>query len=326
MTLSHPRNLITLVSLIVLLPLWACDRPPSPAPDKFTIVCTVGMITDAARTIAGPRAEVTGLMGEGVDPHQYKASPGDIRRLDSANLVLYSGLHLEGRMAEMLENVARRKPGGAVAIAESIDKSLLRADADAAHHPDPHVWFDVSLWRRAVAAAVEAIANIDPKHRADYEQAAAAYDAKLAELHAWCRAELARIPRESRVLVTAHDAFGYFADAYDLDVLAIQGISTDSEAGVRAINDLVDTIVRRKVRAVFVESSVPPKTIQALVEACKARAHDVTIGGELFSDAMGKDGTPEGTYVGMVKHNVDTIVRALAPHAPPAAPASSSNP
>jgi len=276
---------------------------------QLDVVCTVGMITDVARIIGADRAQVFGLMGEGVDPHLYKASPGDIRRLTQANIVLYGGLHLEGRLGDVL---AKLGDGKVVrAVSETIDPKLLRTPPEFEGQHDPHVWFDVSLWMKAVEAVRDAYIAADESGREGYESRAAAYLKELAELHTWCETEIARVPEKSRVLITAHDAFGYFGHAYGIEVRAIQGISTDSEAGVSGINNLVDLIVSREIPAVFVESSVPRKTIDALVEGCTARGHKVKVGGELFSDAMGKDGTAEGTYVGMVRHNVRTIVDAL---------------
>jgi manganese/zinc/iron transport system substrate-binding protein len=267
------------------------------------------MVADAARVIGGERVRVTQLLGAGVDPHLYRPSPADMRQLREADVVLSSGLHLEGRMGEVLEN-----PGKGVlarAIAERIpEERLMRPERFAGQH-DPHVWFDVSMWMLAVEGARDALIERDPGGKELFQKHAAAYLAQLQDLHEWCGAELAKIPAERRVLVTAHDAFGYFGRAYGVEVLAIQGVSTDSESGVRDINTLVGSIVDRKIPAVFVESSVPPKLVEALVEGCNARGHNVKIGGELFSDAMGKDGTPEGTYPGMVRHNVRTIVEAL---------------
>jgi manganese/zinc/iron transport system substrate-binding protein len=278
------------------------DRP-------LRIVCTIGMITDVARNVAGPRADVVGLMGEGVDPHLYKASPGDVRLLSDADLILYNGLHLEGKMADLFVRMARRRP--TAAVTEWIDEAQLREPPEFGGQYDPHVWFDVSLWCKAVERIRDALIELDPEGRETYTTNAAAYLKQLAELHEECRRMISTIPRESRLLVTAHDAFGYFGRAYDIEVLGLQGISTDSEPSLKDINTLVDIIVSRRVKAVFIETSVSPKNIEALVEGCRARGHEIRIGGELFSDAMGREGTPEGTYIGMVRHNVRTIVDAL---------------
>lgn len=277
--------------------------------EKLRVVCTTGMIADLARAVGGDRAEVTQLMGEGVDPHLYRASPGDMRVMRNADIVLSNGLHLEGRMSEVLE-----KPGEnvlAAVVSEKIPPGELMKPPAFEGQYDPHVWFDVSLWMKAMEAVRDAYVSRDAGGRETYEANAAKHMDELRALHQWCREQLATIPKERRVLVTAHDAFGYFGRAYDVEVRAIQGISTESEAGIKDINNLVDMIVARKVGAVFVESSVPRKTIDALVEGCRARGHEVVVGGELFSDAMGAAGTAEGTYVGMVRHNVNTIVKAL---------------
>ncbi len=271
------------------------------------VVCTVGMVADVALNVGGEHVAVTSLMGEGVDPHLYKASPADVSQLNRADIILYSGLHLEGKLAELLERMGRRKP--TLGIAEHIASDQILSDEHGAH--DPHVWFDVSLWSQAADAAAKALAEFDPKHAETYQANAAKYRERLAKLHQYAKDHLATVPKEQRVLVTAHDAFRYFGRAYGVEVRGIQGISTDSEAGVRQVKELVDFLVEGKIKAVFVETSVSDQNIRSLLEGCAARGHQVVIGGELFSDAMGKSGTPEGTYEGMVKHNVDIIVAAL---------------
>jgi manganese/zinc/iron transport system substrate-binding protein len=277
---------------------------------KIRITATVGMVGDLARNVGGSRVEVTALMGPGVDPHLYKASEGDIARLSQADIVFYNGLFLEGKMGDVLERVAKRgRP--TVAVSADLDPRLLHHPEAFEGHPDPHIWFDVSLWSRTVPAVVEALSTFDPAGRAEYEANAERYLTELAELHEWCRAELATVPKEQRVLVTAHDAFGYFGAAYDVEVVGLQGLSTASEYGLKDVQRIVDLVTSRKVKAVFVESSVPKRSIEAVVAGCRARGRDVIIGGELFSDAMGAAGTPEGTYLGMVRANVTKIVEAL---------------
>lgn len=273
----------------------------------INVVCTTGMVADLVRNIGGDRVKVTQIMGEGVDPHLYKASPGDVNLLNGADAIFYSGLHLEGKMADVFVRMARKKP--TFAVTEYIPEDRVMENPEGAF--DPHLWFDVSLWREAAGVARDALKAFDPAHAADYQARADAYQAELIKLHEYAKTQLATVPKERRVMVTAHDAFRYFGRAYDVEVKGIQGISTESEAGVKEVNVLVNFLVDRKVKAVFVESSVSDKNIRALLEGCKAGGHTVVIGGELFSDAMGKDGTPEGTYVGMVRHNVDTIVKAL---------------
>ncbi|MCI0359052.1 MAG: zinc ABC transporter substrate-binding protein [Planctomycetaceae bacterium] len=271
------------------------------------VVCTTGMVADQVRNVGGKHVQVVTLMGAGVDPHLYKASPADVSQLNRADIIFYSGLHLEGKLAELLERMASRKP--TVAVAERIDEAKVLHDEHGA--PDPHVWFNVSHWSEAAGAVRDALAEFDPKHADDYKAASETYQAQLAVLHLEAKEQLATIPAAQRVLVTAHDAFQYFGQAYGLEVRGIQGISTDSEAGVKHVNDLVDFLVQRKIKAVFVETSVANQNVKALIEGCAAQNHKVEIGGELFSDAMGEEGTPEGTYQGMVGHNVKTIVGAL---------------
>ena len=276
------------------------------------ITCTTGMVADMLRTIGGPHVEIEALMGPGVDPHLYKPTPGDVRKLTAADVVFYSGLHLEGRLAALLEQLARWKP--ALAVTEGIERDApqrLRSMPDAPDVHDPHVWFDVELWSQCASYAAEQLARLDPPHRADYEQRGARYVKQLHDLHAECRRRLAEVPRQRRVLVTAHDAFGYFGAAYDVEVFGLQGMSTVAEADLGAVNQLIEMLAVRQIKAVFVESSVPAKNIRALVEGCAARGHTVKIGGELFSDALGLAETPEGTYTGMVEANLNTIVEAL---------------
>lgn len=278
------------------------------------VVATIGMIADVAKEVGGEHVRVTALMGEGVDPHLYKASPGDVRTMSDADVVLYNGLHLEGRMADVIVKMAGRRT--VAQVTDSIDEKLLREPPEFQGQYDPHVWFDVGLWSQAADRIRDVFSTKDPGNAAAYDAASKQYAEVLAALNDYAKATIATIPKDQRIMVTAHDAFGYFGRAYGLEVKAIQGISTDSEASLKDINALVDVLVSRKVPAVFIESSVPRKTIDALVEGCKGRGHTIAIGGELFSDAMGKDGTLDGTYVGMVLHNVDTITRALGGKVP----------
>lgn len=271
------------------------------------VVCTTGMVGDVVRNVGGKHVEVEWLMGPRVDPHLYKAAPGDISRLSQADVIFYSGLHLEGKMADVFERLAQRQP--AYAFGEWLPpEKLLTVGGELV---DPHAWFDVALWSETVGGVERALCDFDPPHADGFKKNAADYRRQLAELDAEIRTELATIPEQQRVLVTAHDAFHYFGRAYGIDVRAIQGISTESEAGVNEINELVEFLVSRKIKAVFVESSVNPRNVEALVEGCKQRGHDVAIGGQLFSDALGDKGTAAETYIGMVRQNVQTIVEAL---------------
>lgn len=272
------------------------------------VVTTTGMVADLVANIGGSHVAIQQIMGEGVDPHLYKASPGDVSMLSSAAIIFYNGRNLEGKMGDIFARMTKQKP--TVPVGQHIeDQFILESEGG---HPDPHLWFDVSLWSKAAGAVRDALKLYDPSNAAEYQKNADAYMAKLATLHEWVKAEVATIPKEQRVMVTAHDAFRYFGRAYDIEVKGIQGISTEDEASVKAINDLVQFLANRKIKAVFVESSVSEKNLKALIEgADKGRGHKVEIGGELFSDAMGKAGTPEGTYEGMIRHNVNTIVKAL---------------
>lgn len=276
---------------------------------KLNVVATTGMIGDAAATIAGDRVNLYTMMGPGVDPHLYKATRGDIDRLHEADLVLYNGLHLEAKLVDVFEKMSDTKT--TVPVGEAIPDSLIRKGVMTHGQPDPHVWFDVSLWRYAVEEAGHALMAADSANADFYQHNLNAYLTELDSLHAWVKAEIVTIPVEQRVLVTAHDAFGYFGRAYDIEVEGLQGISTVTEAGLYDVTKMVDLLTTRKIKAVFVESSVPRKSIDAVAEGCAAQGHPIQIGGELFSDAMGAAGTPEGHYLGMVRHNVELIVKAL---------------
>jgi manganese/zinc/iron transport system substrate-binding protein len=271
------------------------------------ITATTGMIADLVKNIGGEHVDVTSLMGPGVDPHLYKATQSDIGKLGSADMIFYNGLHLEGKMGEVLEKLGKNKP--VVAVAEKISpEKLLRADGD---NPDPHIWFDVSLWMLAADAVRDELIKKDAQNKAVYEKNHSEYSKELQALHEDAKNQLATVPKTRRVLITAHDAFGYFGRAYDVEVVGLQGISTASEYGLKDVQRLVNLISQRKIKAVFVESSIPRRPIEAVVQGCKAKGHDVKIGGTLYSDAMGAAETEQGTYIGMVRHNVQTIVEHL---------------
>lgn len=275
---------------------------------RLRIVTTTGMIADAVKNIAGDKAEVTALMGPGVDPHLYKATQGDISRLKEANLVFYNGLHLEGKMGDILNRLDKSK---VIAVSRNIDESMLRKAPQFPESHDPHIWFNVRLWMEAVQEISVVLQKTDTSNAGLYKKNSGAYLQKLDSLDKWVRAEIQSIPEKGRILITAHDAFGYFGEAYGIDVKGLQGISTLSEFGLNDVTELVNLIVSRKIKAVFVESSVPRKSIDAVVEGCRNKGHEVIIGGTLYSDAMGTAGTFEGTYIGMVTANVNTIVKAL---------------
>lgn len=275
--------------------------------DRIRVATTVGMIADLVRNTGGDRVEVTALMGPGIDPHLYKPSARDIGTLSEADIVFYGGLHLEGRMVDTFEGIARSgKP--TVAVSEAIPEDRLLA-FDGAH--DPHVWFDVALWALALDEVIARMSETFPDDAATFQANGAAYRTQLDALDGYVREQAGRVPEAQRVLITAHDAFAYFGRAYGFEVRGLQGISTAAEAGAGDVQALIGFIVERQIGAIFVESSVSPATIEAVREGCRARGWEVAIGGQLFSDAMGEAGTPEGTYIGMVTHNIDTIVGAL---------------
>lgn len=308
---------VTLSAMLVLL--WGCSERPSSENDGLDtglrIVCTTGMIADAARAIAGDHAQVSALMGSGVDPHLYKPTRSDMARLTEADLVLYNGLHLEGKMIDALERAAAS--GRRVhAIGEAIDSAALLSPPGFEGSHDPHVWMSPALWSGAILAARDRIIEADPEHADQYRQNAQSYLDEVASLEAYTRSVLETIPESSRVLVTAHDAFHYFGREFGMEVVGIQGISTESEAGVRDIERIVAMLVDRRIHAVFVETTVAERNVRALIAGAAARGHIVEIGGSLFSDAMGAEGTYEGTYIGMIDHNVTAIARALGGEAP----------
>jgi manganese/zinc/iron transport system substrate-binding protein len=276
---------------------------------KIKIVATTGMIGDAVQRIAGEHADIIALMGPGVDPHLYKATHGDLEKLSDADVIFYNGLHLEGKMGEVFKKLSRIKP--VIAVSEEIPESELRKVPGFQGAYDPHIWFDVKIWQRAVTRISDFLQEYDSTYRDDYRANGQAYLNQLDSLDRAVRKLIAEIPPEQRVLITAHDAFGYFGDAYDIEVRGLQGISTMSEFGLRDVTDLVDFIISRKVKAIFVETSVSKRSIEAVMEGCRQKGWNVRIGGNLFSDAMGAEGTPEGNYIGMVSANVKTIVDAL---------------
>jgi manganese/zinc/iron transport system substrate-binding protein len=287
----------------------AATQAPDLSGRTVRVVTTTSMITDLVSRVAGDRATVTGLMGTGIDPHGYKASERDVMTLAEADVVFYNGLHLEAKMSDVLERVEGRIE--TAAVTEGIDRGRLIHSPQFTGSYDPHVWFDVSLWIEAAREVADVLARIDPAHADVYARNAEGYVEELERLDEEVLALVDSVPPERRVLVTAHDAFGYFGRAYGYEVHGLQGISTVAEAGAADVQQLADFIAERRIPAVFVESSVPQQTIRAVQEAVRSRGFDVEIGGQLFSDAMGDAGTPEGTYPGMVLHNVRTIANAL---------------
>jgi manganese/zinc/iron transport system substrate-binding protein len=295
--------------VLTILVMCLVFTPAAIAAEPIKIVSTIGQITNMVEEIGGERVAAQGLMGAGVDPHLYRASESDVRKLSEADIIFYNGLHLEAKMGEVFERMSRSKK--VVAVTEDVDDKELLGDPNFPDAHDPHVWFDVLIWTKAAEKIRDTLIAYDPAGKEIYEANAVRYLAELAKLHEYINGKAAELSKDQRVLVTAHDAFRYFGKRYDFEVVGLQGISTESEAGTRDVMKLADFIVARKVKAIFVESSVPERNIKAVKEAVKSRNWDVTIGGELFSDALGNKGTHEGTYVGMVEHNINTIVNAL---------------
>ncbi len=293
-----------------LAALAACSGSGGKSGDsRLQAVATTGMIADIVGRVGGERVHVQGLMGPGIDPHLYRASAGDVRTLSGAAMIFYNGLHLEAAMGDVLQQMRGRIQ--TVAVTDGIDRAVLLAPPEFKGAHDPHVWFDVSLWMRAVETVEGALSARDSAGAASYRANARAYLAELDSLHRWVRSRALEVPVERRVLVTAHDAFNYFGRAYEFEVKGLQGISTVSEAGTADVQQLADLIVERKIPAIFIETSIPRRTIAAVQAAARSRGFEPRIGRSLFSDAMGDAGTPEGTYIGMVRHNVNTIVDAL---------------
>lgn len=328
MRLQRRAILAAFVWLLTTIALVGCDTATSDAasgasasssaptqPKPLRVVATTAMVGDIVHSVAAKRADVRVLMGAGVDPHLYRPTRDDVQSLLNADIIFYNGLNLEGKMADTFIRVARS--GKRVfAVTELLPDNFLLAPEEFEGHDDPHVWMDPNGWRQATKVVIDALREVDPDGADTFRTNGERYLAELKQLDDWSRERLETIPSSRRVLVTAHDAFNYFARAYGFEVLGIQGISTDSEAGLQRIESLVNTLVTRRIPAVFTESSVSDRHIRALIDGAKARGHEVRIGGELFSDAMGAGGTYEGTYIGMIDHNITTIVRALGGQVP----------
>jgi manganese/zinc/iron transport system substrate-binding protein len=301
------KNLFLLVSLLLF---GACSNKEEAAKTDGTVVTTIGMIADVSRQIAGDNQEIINLIGEGIDPHMHQPSKSEIDKIQKAGLVLYNGLFLEGKMGTILKS--RADQGNPVsAVAEGIDIQVIGSSV-----PDPHLWMDVSIWSKVAKNIGDELATFDSKNADEYQKRREEYQKNLNDLHTYALMVFPTIPEKQRVLVTAHDAFSYLGRAYGIEVRGIQGISTESEAGTKDINDLVTYLVDNKIPAIFVESSVSEKSVKTVIEGAAEKGHTVKIGGELFSDAMGPAGTYQGTYIGMMDHNITTIVNALGGSAP----------
>lgn len=308
---------LVLLAAALLLVIGGCARQTSSggASDfterKMNVVVTTNIIGDLVRQVAGDRVTLTTLMGAGVDPHLYRASEGDVQTMAEADLVLYNGLHLEGKMTDVFAQMNERSVPTSALAADAVPDSLLIPSAEYASSYDPHVWFDVQLWRRVTQHVGDVLARRDTARAEAYRSSADAYAQRLDSLHQYVMRQAKRIPEDRRVLVTSHDAFRYLGQAYDIEVRGLQGISTASEAGTQDVQTLADFVVTRRIPALFVESSVSPRGIEAVQAAVKAKGFQVQLGGTLYGDALGDRGTPTGTYIGALRHNIDTIVQGL---------------
>ena len=306
------QRLYISVCLIAILVGSGCDpkkQPGATAGDKIRVVTTIGMITDVVKNVGSPRVEVTGMVEPGVDPHFYNPTPKDVQRLGSAHIIFYNGLYLEAKMGDILAKMSEDTP--TVAVTDAVDRSLLLTSAEYDGLYDPHLWFDVKLWMQTVEKVRDALSEYDTDNTALYRSNAERYLTKLMELNEYVKSQVERVPSQQRVLVTAHDCFNYFGEAYGFEVRGLQGISTASEVSIADVQELATFIAERRISAMFVESSVSSRSLEAVKAAVKSKGFDVRIGGVLFTDAMGNEGTPEGTYIGMIRYNIDTIVHAL---------------
>ncbi|NJB82036.1 metal ABC transporter solute-binding protein, Zn/Mn family [Wenyingzhuangia aestuarii] len=299
-----------IIAIVVAICFVACKPAEKTNNLKFTVVTTTTMITDLVKTIGGDAIEVKGIMGAGVDPHLYKASEGDVSKLTSADLIIYNGLHLEGKLVDVFEkmNQVGKKT---IALGDFLaHEQIINSEAFASSH-DPHIWFSIQNWKTIATKLTEALIKENPENKLVYQKNGADYLAKLTALETEVKTKIEELPVEKRILVTAHDAFSYFGKEFDFEVVGLQGLSTATEAGVKDVQRISDFIIENKVRAIFVESSVPKRTVEALQASVNSKGHTVVIGGELFSDALGNPSDEMGNYIGMFRYNVNTIVNAL---------------
>ncbi len=296
------------ISLILVIALFFSCKSEKKQNEKLNVVTTTTMISDLVKNVGGDAINLQGLMGSGVDPHLYKASEGDVTKLSNADIIFYNGLHLEGKLVEVFEKMKTKKT---IAIADALDESTLIGSEYFASNYDPHIWFNIEYWKQATQFVVKTLSEAIPEKSETFKTNGANYLKQLDVLQATVISTIETLPKEQRILVTAHDAFNYFGKAFDFEVVGLQGLSTATEAGVQDVQKLAAFIIENKVKSIFVESSVPKRTIEALQAAVKSKNHDVSIGGTLYSDALGNTGTMEGTYIGMFTYNVNTIVNAL---------------
>jgi manganese/zinc/iron transport system substrate-binding protein len=297
------------LTLLVLAGLFSCKNEKQ-SNGKLNIVTTTTMITDLVKNIGGDKINIQGLMGSGVDPHLFKASEGDVSKLANADLIFYGGLHLEGKLVEVFEKMGHQNIK-TIAVSDALDQTTLISSELFPGNHDPHIWFNVEYWIQITQYVADQLAEADPENKVFYEENAKTYIQKLTALEEKLKSTIETLPKEKRILVTAHDAFSYFGKKYGFEVVGLQGLSTATEAGVQDVQKLAAFIIDKNVKAIFVESSVPKRTIEALQAAVKSKGFDVIIGGTLYSDALGNQDTIEGTYIGMFEFNVNTIVNAL---------------
>lgn len=315
---STKKSMMTII--VAMISLLICSflcvgcgstKQAAPADKKIKVVATTTMLADLARQVGGDKVEVQGLMKPGVDPHVYSATTADVQALEQADVIVYNGVELEGKLEETLENLAKKNKVVINASSLIPENTLLDFEEDGEVGKDPHIWFSVNNWKMATQAVVKGLSEKDSANKAYYEAQGKAYTDKLTALDAKVKEQIASIPETSRVLVTAHDALGYFSRDYGIAVKGIQGVTTEDAANAADVDALANFIADHKIKAIFVESSVPTKSIEALQEAVAAKGWQVTVGGELFTDSLGDEGTEQGTYIGMMQYDVDTIVQAL---------------
>lgn len=301
------KQLFILIFAIALC--TSCKDDKNIPNGKLNVVTTTSMITDLARNIGGDSIRIQGLMGSGVDPHLYKASEGDVSKLSNADVVFYSGLHLEGKLVDVFEKMGNTT--NTIALAAILDKNKLIGSEYFASNYDPHIWFNIQYWKQLTNYLTQELSKLNPENASFFQKNSTRYLLQLDALENDIKKTIATLPKEKRILVTAHDAFNYFGEAYGFEVVGLQGLSTATEAGVQDVQNLAKLIIDKKVKAIFVETSVPKRTIEALQQAVLSKGFEVAIGGTLYSDALGNAGTEEGTYLGMFRYNVNTIVEAL---------------
>ena len=304
---AHYSPWIKIFLALALGVLVGCQPTQKPG---FQVVATTGMLGDAAQVLLEgvDSVSVKVLMGPGVDPHLYRATQGDIEALARADVILYNGLHLEGKMQDVFDRLQDRS---VIVAAQALPEEALLNATEYQNAHDPHIWFDPVLWEQVIGHVAAQLAALRPAESQRIKANRRRYRAQIRKAHAWAQRQMEAIPPKQRVMITAHDAFKYLGQRYQMEVRGLQGISTTAEYGIRDITDLVDLIMARQIKAIFVESSVPKRSVEAVIAAARSRGHELKLGGTLYSDALGPEGSPADTYLGMFYHNVSTIKNAL---------------